>query len=217
MPSVFAALGGMDAVAINATYSYAGDISHNASKRSASLRFLIIDTFIYLFMPVGIYCGDFIYQKFGYTWLFASVASLFGISAIYASVFLPNIIPHNEESHDCTEEEKSRPVKPLKILQDLACSLTRRRPQYGRGIIAILLLILGTHSISYTTDSNISYIYLQTKLGLSEDEISVILSVGLVITGIGNLVLMAVIQLTDINVMIIGLISCISELGYYLE
>ena len=213
----------MDAVAINAMYSYAGDISHKSDKRSASIRFLIIDTFIYLFTPLGIYCGDFILQHFGFFWMFLSVTSLFCSSAVYAILFLSNIVPYTnkengEEKIESTKAEgKAEGMKPLKILQELTHTLTKKRSQYGRGIITILLMILGTHSISYTTDTNISYIALQTKLGLGESEISNILAIGLVVCGVGNLLLMAVIHFSDINVMVVGLISCLSELGYYLE
>ena len=56
----------MDAVAIDPMYSYAGDISHKSDKRSASIWFLIIDTFTYLFTPLGIYCGDIILKHFGF-------------------------------------------------------------------------------------------------------------------------------------------------------
>ena len=216
----------MDAVAINAMYSYAGDISHKSDKRSASIRFLIIDTFIYLFTPLGIYCGDFILKHFGFLWVFLSVTSLFCISAVYAILFLSNIVPYTKKENgeekiastaSTKPEGKAEGMKPLKILQELTQTLTKKRSQYGRGIIIILLMILGTHSISYTTDTNISYIALQTKLGLGESEISNTLAMGLVICGVGNLLLMAVIHFTDINVMVVGLISCLSELGYYLE
>ena len=108
-------------------------------------------------------------------------------------------------------------MKPLKILHEFTHILTKKRSQYGRGVSISLLMILCTHYISYTTDTNISYIALQTKLGLGESEISNILAIGLVICGVGNLLLMAVIHFSDINVMVVGLISCLSELGYYLE
>ena len=65
--ALVSALGGMDAVAINTMYSYAGDISHKSDKRSASIWFLIIDTFTYLHATaLGIYCGDIILKHFGF-------------------------------------------------------------------------------------------------------------------------------------------------------
>ena len=78
-------------------------------------------------------------------------------------------------------------------------------------------MILCTHYISYTTDTNISYIDLQKKLGLWESEISNILAIGLVICGVGNLLLMAVVHFSDISVMVVRLISCLIDLGHYFE
>ena len=114
-------------------------------------------------------------------------------------------------------EGKAEGMKPLKILHEFTHILTKKRSQYGRGVIIILLMILCTHYISYTTDTNISYIALQTKLGLGESEISNILAIGLVICGVGNLLLMAVIHFSDISVMVVRLISCLIDLGYYFE
>ena len=100
-------------------------------------------------------------------------------------------------------------MKPLKILHELTHTLTKKR--------IILLMILCTHYISYTTDTNISYIALQKKLGLGESEISNILAIGLVICGVGNLLLMAVVHFSDISVMVVRLISCLIDLGHYFE
>ena len=208
----------MDAVAINAMYSYAGDISHKSDKRSTSIQFLIIDTFTYIFTPL----------HWGFTVVtsslsilvslrFLSVTSIFCISAVYAILSLSNIVPYTKKRKWKGEEGKADRMKPLKILHELTHTLTKKRSQYGRGVIIILLMILCTHYISYTTDTNISYIDLQKKLGLWESEISNILAIGLVVCGVGNLLLMAVIHFSDINVMVVGLISCLSELGYYLE
>merc|ERR1712107_317779 len=44
LPSVPTSIAGMDALAFNLVYSYAGDLSHGASNRAASFRFLIIET-----------------------------------------------------------------------------------------------------------------------------------------------------------------------------
>ena len=63
-------------------------------------------------------------------------------------------------------EGKAEGMKPLKILHEFTHILTKKRSQYGRGVSISLLMILCTHYISYTTDTNISYIALQTKLGL---------------------------------------------------
>ena len=217
LPSVPTALAGMDALAFNLVYSYAGDISHGASNRSASFRFLIIETLSFLFSPVGIYSGNFIFQSFGYIWLFTSITTLCGMSAIYTLVFIPNIIPHREECESDKEEEKTLIMKLYRILRDLVSSITKRRSGHGRSTIIILIAVLGTHAISYTCDSTISFVFLQTQLGFNENEISIIQSIRSALIGVGGLLMIGLIQLTDINVMIIGLINCLSKLGYYLE
>ena len=217
LPSVPTALAGMDALAFNLVYSYAGDISHRASNRSASFRFLIIETLSYLLMPVGIYSGNFIFQNAGYIWLFASITILCGMSAIYTLFFIHNIIPHREDSEGDKEQEKTLPVKVFKILRDLVSSLTKRRSGLGRSIIIILIAILGTHAICYTCDSTITFVFLQTQLGFNENQISIIQSVRSALIGVGGLLTIGLIQLTDVNVMVIGLINCLSKLGYYLE
>ena len=148
---------------------------------------------------------------------FLSVTSIFCISAVYAILSLSNIVPYTKKRKWKGEEGKADRMKPLKILHELTHTLTKKRSQYGRGVIIILLMILCTHYISYTTDTNISYIALQKKLGLLESEISNILAIGLVICGVGNLLLMAVVHFSDISVMVVRLISCLIDLGYYFE
>ena len=96
-------------------------------------------------------------------------------------------------------------------------SVTKRRSGHERSTILILIAVLGTHAISYTCDSTISFVFLQTQLGFNENEISIIQSIRSALIGVGGLLMIGLIQLTDINVMIIGLINCLSKLGYYLE
>ena len=218
LPSVPTSLAGMDALAFNLVYSYAGDLSQGASNRAASFRFLIIETLAYLLSPLGIYFGNLIFQRAGYTWLFATVTFLCGLSAVYTLLFIPNIIPHSEDSeYGKEEEEKSLLKKLYKILEDLVLSIAKKRPCYGRSIITILIGILGTHAISYTCDSTVSFVFLQTQLGFNENEISIIQSIRSALIGVGGLLMIGLIQLTNVNVMLIGLINCLCKLGYYLE
>ena len=81
----------------------------------------------------------------------------------------------------------------------------------------MLLFILGLHSITYTCDSNISFLFLQLKFGFNRVMFSNIQSVRMLMAGFGSLLLIFMINFTDMNVLVIGLIGTISRLGYYLE
>ena len=156
----------MDALAINLAYSYVGDISHGASNRSASFHLLIIETLLFRFSTLGIQSSNYIFQSAGYIWFFTSITTLCGMSAIYTLVFIPNIIPHREECESDKEEEKTLLMKLYRILRDLVSSITKRRSGHGRSTILILIAVLGTHAISYTCDSTISFVFLQTQRNL---------------------------------------------------
>ena len=220
LPSIPASLVGFDTVVSNTVFSYAGDVSHGKSSRSTSIRFIILDTISALFTPVGLYGGDFILKRGGFTWLFAVVTACCALSSAYALVFVKNIIPFRSEEEtkeDESDEEKPVYMKLFHLLSGLVTSVTKKRKGWGRFAIILLIVILGTHAISYTTDSNICFIFLQTKFGFDQNDFSVIQSIRFALTGGGALFMIGVIQLTDINVLVIGLISSLSKLGYYLE
>ena len=157
----------MDAVAINTMYSYAGDISHKSDKRSTSIQFLIIDTFTNIFTPL----------HWGFTVVTSSLSifASFGVPLCHKYFLHQRSVRHLVPIQYCAlhqkrkwrgVEGKAEGMKPLKILHEFTHILTKKRSQHGRGVSISLLMILCTHYISYTTDTNISYIALQTKLGL---------------------------------------------------
>jgi hypothetical protein len=222
LPSIPAALVGLDTIFSHCVFSYAGDVSHGKSARSTSIRFIIIDTLNNLFIPVGLYGGNFILQRGGFEWLFGFIAGVLGLCIVYVLVAITNVIPHAKENEPKEEVEgkESKPTCSRRLVQlfrSLATSVIRKREGYGRLIIILLLIILGTHAISYTADSNICYIFLQTKFGFNQNDFSNLQSIHFALTGAGALFMIGVLQLTNINVLVMGLVSALSKLGYYLE
>ena len=219
LPSIPAAIVGMDAVINNLFFSYAGDVSHGKSARSTSIRFIIIDTLSVLSTPIGLYGGNFILQRGGFVWLFGVITGISVVSVLYVAFAVTNIIPHRNvvEEEDDKRLENSSCSGLSRLLRTLLSSVTRERRGNGRSVNILLLVILGTHAISYTCDTNISYIFLQTKFGFNQTDFSDLQSVHFGLTGAGALLTIALIQLTDVNILVIGLISSLSKLGYYLE
>ena len=221
LPSIPIAIVGMDAVISNLFFSYAGDVSHGKSARSTSIRFIIIDALSALSTPIGLYGGNFILQRGGFVWLFGVITGISVVCVLYVVFAVTNIIPHRnvvEGEDDKSPGEDSSCCSGLsRLLQTLLSSVTRERRGNGRSVNVLLLVILGTHAISYTCDTNISYIFLQTKFGFDQTDFSDLQSVHFALTGAGALLTIALIQLTDVNIIVIGLISSLSKLGYYLE
>ena len=222
LPSLPPALVGMDAVNIITIYSYAGDVSHGTSARSTSVRFIIVATLWNLATPVGIFGGNLLLERGGFLWLFSVVSGLYGLAALYTGVAVTNIIPHRTEEEEEVKEDvnintRSACSKLIRLLRGLFSNVTRRRKDNGRIVINLLIVILGTCAITYTADSNITFVFLQVKFGFDQMDFSNLQSIRYLLTGGGALLLVAIIQLTDINVLVIGLISCLSKLGYYLE
>ena len=215
LPSIPASIVGLDTVFNNTVFSYAGDVSHGKSARSTSIRFIIIDTISALFTPVGLYGGNFILQRGGFIWLFGFTTAVVALGALYTILVVDNIIPHKEAEKEEAEEGKGSKLR--RLLHSLASCITRKRQGYGRLAIILLIVILGTHAISYTTDSNICFLFLQTKFGFDQNAFSDIQSIHFALTGVGAILMILLIQLTNVNVLLVGLLSCLSKLGYYLE
>ena len=202
----------------NTVFSYAGDVSHGKSSRSTSIRFIIIDTISALFTPIGLYGGNFILQRGGFLWLFGFTTAVVALGVLYTLLAVQNIIPHRGTEKEEEEEEKQGSRSKLKrLLHSLSSCLLRKRAGYGRLAISLLILILGTHAISYTTDSNICFLFLQTKFGFDQNAFSIIQSIHFALTGGGAILMILLIQLTNVNVLVVGLLSTLSKLGYYLE
>ena len=216
LPSIPASIVGLDTVFNNTVFSYAGDVSHGKSARSTSIRFIIIDTISALFTPVGLYGGNFILQRGGFVWLFGFTTAVVALGALYTILVVHNIIPHKEAEKE-EEADEGNESKLKRLLHSLASCITRKRQGYGRLAIILLIVILGTHAISYTTDSNICFLFLQTKFGFDQNAFSDIQSIHFALTGAGAILMILLIQLTNINVLLVGLLSCLSKLGYYLE
>ena len=193
-------------------------MSHGKSSRSTSIRFIIIDTISALFTPIGLYGGNFILQRGGFLWLFAFTTAVVALGVLYTLLAVQNIIPHRGTEKEEEEEEKQGSRSKLKrLLHSLSSCLLRKRAGYGRLAISLLILILGTHAISYTTDSNICFLFLQTKFGFDQNAFSIIQSIHFALTGGGAILMIVLIQLTNVNVLVVGLLSTLSKLGYYLE
>ena len=216
LPSIPASIVGLDTVFNNTVFSYAGDVSHRKSARSTSIRFIIIDTIANLFTPVGLYGGNFILQRGGFVWLFGFTTAVIALGAFYTILIVDNMIPHKEaeKEEDAYEGNGS---KLRRLLHSLVSCITRKRHGYGRLAVILLIVILGTHAISYTTDSNICFLFLQTKFGFDQNAFSNIQSIHFALTGAGAILMIVLIQLTNVNVLLVGLLSCLSKLGYYLE
>ena len=217
LPSIPASIVGLDTVFNNTVFSYAGDVSHGKSARSTSIRFIIIDTIANLFTPVGLYGGNFILQRGGFIWLFGFTSAAVALGALYTIVVVRNMIPHKEAEKEEEEAVEGNGSKLRRLMHSLASCITRKRQGYGRLAIILLIVILGTHAISYTTDSNICFLFLQTKFGFDQNAFSDIQSIHFALTGAGAILMILLIQLTNVNVLLVGLLSCISKLGYYLE
>ena len=218
VPSIPASLTGFDPVLWNTVYSYAGDASHGKSARASSIRFIIIDTIGNLFAPVGLYGGSYILRVLCYGYLFGISTGLGFLSALYIILFISNIIPNKTtKTVDSSEENKSFCERVWHFIVNLFSCILERRPGYGRSVINILLCILGIHSITYTCDNNVSYLFLQQKFGFDQTSFANIQSVRMLLLGVGSLLLVGLINLTSLNVLVIGVIGTISRLAYYLE
>ena len=167
LPSIPPALTGFDSVLFNTVYSYAGDASHGKSERAASIRFIIIDTLSNLVAPAGLYGGSYVLRVLGYGWLFGISSGVALVSALYIAFFVSNIIPEkSSEEAVIKEKNNSCVVTIIEFLRNLFSCVLEKRSGYGRSVINLLLLILGIHSITYTCDSNVSFIFSKKSLAL---------------------------------------------------
>ena len=219
LPSIPPAITGFDAGLTNNVYSYAGDASHGKSPRSASIRFIIIDTLNCLFAPAGLYGGSYVLRIWGFGWLFGITAGFALISALYIAFFISNIIPTKviDATNADNEKNKSCGIRIIEFTKVLFSCVLEKRAGYGRAVINLLLLILGINAITYTCDNNVTFIFLQEKFGFDQTAFANIQSVRMLLTGVGSLLLVGFINLTSLNVLILGVIGTISRLAYYLE
>ena len=218
VPSIPASLTGFDSVLFNTVYSYAGDASHGTSARAASIRFIIIDTLQNLFSPAGLYGGSFILRVGGYAYLFGISTGIVTVSVLYIAFCIPNIIPKKVTAlHVEIAENRTLFQRVWGFFVALFSCVLERRSGYGRAVVNILLCILGIHSITYTCDNNVSFLFLQEKFGFDETSFADIQAIRMLLLGVGSLLLVAIINFTSLDVLIIGIIGTISRLAYYLE
>ena len=182
LPSLLPAAAGLDWLFWTLVYSYAGDLSHGRSEQYATVRFIIIDTLNNLAAPLGIYTGSALLRLLGLTWLFAITGVLSVITLALAAglvhdvpapgipASIPDSLQNTSKAEPTVNEKKNLFAKGWENVRQLFSVLKVARPGWGRTVILLLLLMLGTHSVTYTCDNNISFLFLQQRFGYDQTQ-----------------------------------------------
>ncbi|KAH0550160.1 hypothetical protein KQX54_017811 [Cotesia glomerata] len=187
-----------------ATICYISDTTE-PDKRAWHLACL--QTCVKIGLVIGTFTGPLIFQKLNYTKLFMIATLLCLLSLLYVIFMLPETVKNK------SEEKWGNPFD-LSLIKQLILTYTKKRDGLNRGLFFSCLLVVSLFRIQAHGNTDISYLFVNAKIGWNVVQYSMFSSISMITSIIGTFVGLKIMRdylgMSDITEALIGCISGLS-------
>ncbi|CAD6234912.1 GSCOCG00007759001-RA-CDS [Cotesia congregata] len=187
-----------------ATICYISDTTE-PDKRAWHLACL--QTCVKIGLVIGTFTGPLIFQKLNYTKLFMIATLLCLLSLLYVIFMLPETVKNK------SEEKWGNPFD-LSLIKQLILTCTKKRDGLNRGLFFSCLLVLSLFRIQAHGNTDISYLFVNAKIGWNVVQYSMFSSISMITSIVGTFVGLKIMRdylgMSDITEALIGCISGLS-------
>ncbi|XP_063978555.1 probable peptidoglycan muropeptide transporter SLC46 [Diachasmimorpha longicaudata] len=159
------------------TFCYISDITNSENR---AWRLACFENALTGGLVVGTFAGPLVFQKFGYTALFITAASISGLALLDIIFMIPESVK-NPSAH----ERWTSPFD-FTLVEELFRTATKTRPGLDRCTLWTCLLILSLYVVSISGEQNMGFLFASARLGWDVVHYSRFMAMGTILVIAGN-------------------------------
>ncbi|XP_015123575.1 proton-coupled folate transporter [Diachasma alloeum] len=196
-----ALLGGLCLMMLS-TFCYISDITNSENR---AWRLACFENFLVGGLVVGTLVGPLVFEKYGYTTLFITAASISGVALLDIVLLIP------ESVKSPFTHEKWTSLFDFTLVEELFRTATKKRPGLDRMTLWTCLLILSLHVVSISGEQNMGYLFASARLGWNVVQYSGLMAIGTVLVIAGNSLGIKIFRWIGFSELTLGVIGTLSS------